>query len=250
MMNTAPAVQLALVGDYRSSVPAHVCLPHALTLAGEAAGVTVHGSWIPSESIDPTALLLAAYDGIWAIPGSPYRSVDGVLSAIRFARERPRPFLGTCGGFQHALIELARNVLHVMDADHAESNPGAIDPVIAPLTCPLMDHQGEITLVVSSRLRQIYSSATAAERYRCGYGLSPRWRERFETVGLHFTAFDREGAVRAAELPSHPFFIGTLFQPERSAPSERAHPLITAFVRAAATNRFGAAPGPNPPATP
>src|SRR5205809_607084 len=82
-------------------------------------------------------LKLELFHGIWCVPGSPYRSMDGALRANRFARENGRPFLGTCGGFQHAIIESLRNVAGLKHADHAESNPDAKMPVIVRLACSL-----------------------------------------------------------------------------------------------------------------
>ncbi len=80
------------------------------------------------------------------MPASPYASADGAFAAIRFARENARPFLGTCGGFQHAVIEYARNVIGITDADHAETNPGADMPLIAPLACSLVEVSQTLTL--------------------------------------------------------------------------------------------------------
>jgi CTP synthase (UTP-ammonia lyase) len=158
----------------------------------------------------------------------------GALAAIRFARETGRPFLGTCGGFQHALIEFARYVCGVPDADHAETNPDGAALVVTPLACSLVEKTDRIIFTPNSRLHAIFNGQPALEDYRCRYGLNPVWRTRLETAGLRFTGLDTGGEVRAGELPSHPFFIGTLFQPERSALRGDRHPLITAFVRAAA----------------
>lgn len=227
------AISLALVGDFRAEVVAHACIPRALELAGEAARIQVVATWIGTETIRDAAHDLARFDAVWVVPASPYRNMDGALAAIRFARETGRPFLGTCGGFQHALIELARNVAGRSAADHAETNPTAPDLVVTPLRCSLVGETGTITFTPGSRMHTIFGGTPTQEGYHCSYGLEAAWRPRLEAARLRFTGFDTNGDVRAAELPSHPFFIGTLFQPERSAPTGRPHPLITAFVRAA-----------------
>jgi CTP synthase (UTP-ammonia lyase) len=160
--------------------------------------------------------------------------MDGALLAIRFAREHGVPFLGTCGGFQHAVIEYTRHVLGLKDADHAESNPDATLPIMVPLTCSLAGEEGAITLAAGSRAHAIYGRDQVIERYHCRFGLNPGYRSLFEQGQLQITGVDSaDGEVRVVELAGHPFFVATLFQPERSAFERCAHPLITAYVRAA-----------------
>jgi CTP synthase (UTP-ammonia lyase) len=155
------------------------------------------------------------------------------------------PFLGTCGGFQHAVIEYARDVLGLKDADHAESNPHAALPLMVPLSCSLVGEEGAITLVEGSRIHAIYGCNQVVERYHCRFGLNPAYRALFEHGQLRITGVDSaDGEARVVELADHPFFIAALFQPERSAFERRPHPLIIAYVQAtveanlAATRRF------------
>src|SRR5689334_7858389 len=98
---------VALVGDYKPSVPAHQAIPIALDLAAAYHRVTVTATWVPTSQIQSAEDDFALYDGIWCVPASPYENTLGALDAIRFAREQHLPFLGTCGGFQHALMEYA-----------------------------------------------------------------------------------------------------------------------------------------------
>jgi CTP synthase (UTP-ammonia lyase) len=227
--------RLALVGDFSAEVVAHQAIPRALALAVQATGVVANWDWIGTNTLTDAPRQLADYAGIWCVPASPYRSMDGALAAIRFARETRRPFLGTCGGFQHALIEFARNVAGVGDADHAETNADAAHPVVTPLACSLVGQHEQIHFTPGSQLHAIHEGQSSREGYHCNYGVNARYRGVLEAAGLRFTGFDREGQIRALELPGHPFFIGTLFQPERSALAGRHHPLIQAFVRALAT---------------
>jgi CTP synthase (UTP-ammonia lyase) len=226
--------RIALIGDYRPEVVAHGAIPRALARAAKNTGVELAWDWIGTDTITDAAKQLQAYRGIWCVPASPYRSMAGALAAIRFARETRRPFLGTCGGFQHALIEFARDVVAIDGADHAETNAAATDLVVTPLACSLVGEHGDITFTPGSQLDRIFAGQVAHEGYHCNYGPNPAYRARFELAGLRFTGFDTEGQIRAIELPGHPFFIGTLFQPERSALEDRRHPLIEAFVRAVA----------------
>lgn len=236
---TSP-VLLALVGDCSPDVPAHRAIPRALELASASGGGEVSWRWFHTSEIHDAPRDLAPCAAVWVVPASPYANMHGALEAIRWARETGRPFLGTCGGFQHALIEFARNVAGLVDADHAESNSHADTLVVTPLSCSLVEKIGTIRLASGSQLRSAYGSDQATEGYHCNYGLNAEYRTRLEKAGLRFSGLDDAGEVRAFELPSHPFFIGTLFQPERSALRGEVHLLIAAFVQAALVKRESA----------
>jgi CTP synthase (UTP-ammonia lyase) len=225
--------RIALVGDYDESKVAHRAIPIALKLAVQGLRVDVSWDWLPSSELQPSVeARLDPYAALWCVPGSPYQNTNGVIEAIRFARLQGRAFLGTCGGFQHALLEYAQAVWGI-DAVHAETNPEAVNPVIAPLVCSLVEVSGGLRFTPGSRLRTIYGRDSASEEYHCNYGLNPRYADRLQTGPLKVAARDDEGGVRAVELDDHPFFVGTLFQPERAALHGRAPPLVKAFVAAA-----------------
>lgn len=227
-------ISIAIVGDHSEAVLAHRCIPRALGFAAAARGQTVSIQWIHTSALANGAAALRGFAGIWLAPASPYTSTDGALHAVGYARREGIPFLGTCGGFQHAILEFARQVAKLSDADHAETNPQAVTAVIAPLSCSLVEATGFVDLVSGTRLQQAYGLVRAEEGYRCRYGVNARFRAVLEQAGFCFSAFDENGEIRAGELPTHPFFLGTLFQPERSAAREISHPLIEAFVAAAA----------------
>jgi CTP synthase (UTP-ammonia lyase) len=221
---------VALVGDYKSSVPAHQAIPIALNLASAHHGVKVNGNWVATAHIQDAEVQLASYQGIWCVPASPYENMQGALEAIRFARERQIPFLGTCAGFQHALIEYAQNVLGMADTDHAETNPGAMHPLISRLACSLVETQGEIILEPGSLLSKSYGATRIQEGYHCTYGPNPEHEKALFAESLRVTARDAAGEVRGGELRSHRFFVGTLFQPERRALRGELPPLVREFV--------------------
>src|SRR4051794_37226269 len=127
------ATRIALVGDFNQLQRAHQAIPRALSTAAQG---EVEPVWIATDSI-PGDDSLAEFDGLWCVPGMPYRSPEGAISAIRLARTSNLPFLGTSAGFQYALIEYARNVMGLTGADHQKSNPGTSMPLIAPLGCAL-----------------------------------------------------------------------------------------------------------------
>ena len=224
---------IALIGDLSTSVTAHRAIPPALERAARAIGTTVTWEWIPTTELVPGSFArLARYEGVWVVPGGPYANTDGALGAIRWARENGWPFLGTCAGFQHAVLEYARDVWHLAEAAHAELDPSAADPVIGRLACSLVEVTAPIRLVAGTRLAAWYGAGTALEGYHCNYGVSPGWASRMEDGPLRTAARDENAEIRAVELDGHPFFVATLFQPERSALADADHPLIQAFVTA------------------
>lgn len=235
-------LRVALVGDFHPQVMAHRAIPRALLLAAEAAGVGVSPVWMPTDTITDASSQLNAFDGLWCTPGSPYRHLGGVLAAIGHARRRGLPFLGTCGGFQHAVLEHARAVLGWTDAEHAETAPDAPHPVIAPLACGLVNAERALRLAPGSRLAAAYGREHAREAYQCRYGVAPAMTEALFTSGLRAVAWaepqaDTERqqvlpAVHAVERTDHPFFVATLFQAERAALRGEPVGLVTAFLKA------------------
>ena len=228
------AVRIGLIGDRDPAVTAHRAIPRALELAGAALGTAVAAEWFGTGTLAGRAsTALADCDGIWCVPASPYRSEAGALSGIRYAREVRRPFLGTCGGFQHALLEYARNVMGIHGAAHSETQPEAAELIITPLSCELVEKRGAVIFAAGSRLASIHGATEVVETYHCRYGLSPAYEPRLAGGPLRIVGRDASGEVRAAELADHPFFVLTLYQPERAALEGRAHPLVNAFVAAA-----------------
>lgn len=196
-----------------------------------ADGSDVHPQWLDTESALQAEL--DSYAGFWCVPASPYRSMEGALRVIRFAREQGRPFLGTCGGYQHAVLEFARNVLNISGAGHTEVDPSTSEPVITSLACSLIEAGEILHTVPGTRLHKIYGVDEIRETYRCSYGLNPAYLPRLVAAGMRIGVTGPAGEARALELPGHPFFFATLFQPERSALAGHSHPLVKTFVAAA-----------------
>src|SRR5271157_765712 len=133
------AVRIGILGDFNAEFRSHHATNDALQHAARKLGMKVESEWIPTPSLTDAKAeeKLATFDGLWASPGSPYKSFDGMLKGIEFARVHDWPFLGTCGGFQYALIECARNVLGIEDATTAEEDPQAKNIVIYPVACAM-----------------------------------------------------------------------------------------------------------------
>jgi CTP synthase (UTP-ammonia lyase) len=225
---------VGLIGDRNDEHVAHRAIPRALTMAGEAAGLEVVPEWIGTETIDVARPALFGLHALWCVPASPYRHTAGAIAAVRFARENDVPFLGTCGGFQHALLECAERLWGVEGAVHAELDPDAVEPVIAPLSCALVEKSGRVRFAPGSRLAAAYGDLSAEEEYHCSYGLGAAYRPRLESGPLRATAWDDGGDVRGIELEGHRFFVATLFQPERSALRGAIPAIVAALLAAAA----------------
>ena len=229
-------MRIAIVGERDPGRPNHLHTESALRHSARAVGSELDLKWFATDALlDDAALAeLGACDGVWCTTGSPFRSLAGALRAIQRAREESLPFLGTCSGFQHAILEYARNVLGIHDAAHAEYEGGRADALIAPLACSLAGQWFEVELRRGSRAAVCYGAARAREAYFCSYGINPAWQSELLARGLPIVGTDDEGTPRILELPDHPFFVATLFVPQARSTADAPHPLVSGFVRAAA----------------
>ena len=219
---------IAIVGERIADFPPHVATDAAIAHSAAALGVDVEARWVATD--EP----LSPVDAIWCAPGSPYRSLDGALAALRHGREHGIPTLGTCGGCQHMLLEFGRNVLGIADAQHAEYDPYASRLFVTPLTCEVAGRTMHVTLDPASRL---YGGATAVqEQYYCNFGLNPAYREQLDAAGLRITGVDADGDARVFELDDHPYYVATLFVPQMRSEPDLPHPVVSGLVRAAAAS--------------
>ena len=221
---------IALLGEFDPTFQPHIATEKATEHSRSALGASVAGVWVSTENISES--LFERFSAIWVAPGSPYKHIDNTLWAIRYAREQHIPCLGTCGGFQHILIEYARNVLGFKDAQHAEYDPYASNLFISQLACSLAGRELRLAFSPGSQVATIYESLSATEQYYCNFGVNPEFIPLLKNGLLRITGSDDLGEVRVVELPEHPFFFGTLFVPQIHSTPERPHPLVTAFLKA------------------
>lgn len=239
--------RIGVIGDRQWDHPPHQTIGDAVCHADHLLGTATAIEWVDTDTIDPNTIdpeaedALHRLDGLWIAPGSPYRSMDGALHAITVARTSQLPLLGTCGGFQHMVVEYARQVVGFVDAQHAEYDPYASDLFVSELTCSLASQTMRVSLRSGTRASAAYGAAHADERYYCNFGLAPGRARILEDAGLVVSGVDGT-EPRVVELPDHPFYLGTLFVPQTSSTAERPHPLVVAFVRAVHA-RQGAAEG-------
>jgi CTP synthase (UTP-ammonia lyase) len=222
--------KIALLGEYSPTFPPHTATSSAVSHSSRQLGLDIEGVWVSTDQIEES--IFNHYTGIWITPGSPYKNMDKTLWAIRYAREKLIPCFGTCGGFQHLVIEYARHVLGFQDAHHAEYDPYASNLFISKLDCSLAGREMTLTFAAESQVAAIYGSLTVIEQYYCNFGVNPECVALLKSGQLQVTGSDSEGEVRVVELPKHPFFIGTLFVPQVRSTAENPHPLVTAFLEA------------------
>jgi CTP synthase (UTP-ammonia lyase) len=131
------------------------------------------------------------------------------------------------------LVEYARNVLGLGDADHAETSPEAETPVVSALACSLVGQTHPVSILPDTRAAELYGTKRSDESFYCSYGLNPGYREQLESSGLRVSGIDDEGDVRIAELVDHPFYLGTLFIPQSGPRRGAPHPVLQGFAVAA-----------------
>jgi CTP synthase (UTP-ammonia lyase) len=231
--------RIGIVGEFQANFAPHTTIATAVEHAqgADASGLPVTLEWIATDDAeDMSSQDLAGYAGWWIAPGSPYRSMSGALKVIRYAREQDIPLLGTCGGYQHVVLEYARNVLGFTDAAHAEYDPYASDLFITALSCSLVGQTMTVTVCENSTAARLYKRSAVAERYYCNFGLNLDHLPALNAAGLVVSGTDQDGEPRILELPDLRFFLATLFVPQTSSAADAPHPLIVGLLRAAANN--------------
>jgi len=241
-------VRIAVVGKYTEYADSYKSVLEALIHGGIANDVGVEVRWISSEAFtdqQSAAEQLSGYDGLLVPGGFGVRGVEGMVEAIRRAREAGLPFFGICLGMQTAIIEFARNVCGLEDSHSSEFAPECDNAVIS-----LMESQQHVTdmggtmrlgaypcrLARGSRAAEVYGVAECSERHRHRYEVSNRFRDLFVQNGMRLSGLSPDGQlVEIIELPAHPWFIGCQFHPELQSRPTRPHPLFAGFIAAAAT---------------
>ncbi len=239
-------VRIAVVGKYTEFVDSYKSVQEALIHGGIANDVGVDISWVGSDTFtDATTArtTLAAYDGLLVPGGFGVRGVEGMVEAIRGARETRLPFLGICLGMQVAMVEFARNVLNLSDSNSSEFAPECGNAVVS-----LMEEQQHVTdmggtmrlgayvcrLARGSNAAEVYGVPEVRERHRHRYEVSNQYREAFVENGLRLSGLSPDGSlVEMIELPDHPWFIGCQFHPELRSRPTRPHPLFAGLIAAA-----------------
>ena len=242
--NLKKEVKIAIVGKYIKMKDAYKSLNEALTHAGMANNVKVNSLWLEAEEIEKTpGEYLSSSRGILVPGGFGMRGIEGKIMAVRFARENKIPFLGICLGMQCAVIEFARNVANLKEANSTEFDPRTPHPVIDLLpeqrktkikggTMRLGNYP--CRLQINSFSYRAYKKRVIRERHRHRYEFNNKYREVLKKAGLRMAGiFPDKDLVEIIEIPSHPWFVATQFHPEFQSRPLLCHPLFRDFIRAA-----------------
>lgn len=244
--NPKKTVKIGLIGKYVELQDSYKSILEAFIHAGAELEVKVKVIPIHSEFIDETEInnSIAHLDGILVAPGFGERGIEGKIAAVKYAREHKIPFFGICLGMQMAVIDYARNVLGLKDANSTEMDEQSLHPVI-----DLMDEQKNIedkggtmrlgswkcALTPGSIAAEVYEADLIEERHRHRYEYNNAFKEQLEKAGLKTTGINPEtGLVEIIELNDHPWFVGVQYHPEYKSTVANPHPLFVAFVNAAA----------------
>jgi CTP synthase len=237
--------RIAVVGKYTELVDSYKSVQEALIHGGIANDVGVDISWLSSDlftSPERAREILSSYHGLLVPGGFGVRGVEGMVEAIRAARETRLPFLGICLGMQTAIIEFARNVVKLDDSHSSEFAPECGNPVVS-----LMESQQHVTdmggtmrlgaypcrLARGSKVAEVYGVPEVSERHRHRYEVSNEYRDTFVEHGLRLSGLSPNGSlVEIVELGDHPWFIGCQFHPELQSRPTRPHPLFAGFIAA------------------
>jgi len=251
--NSNGQVRIAMVGKYVDFRDSYISLSEALRHAGFKTRVDIQIEYVESEEIQMRGAgpLLESMDAILIPGGFGDRGIEGMIDSIQFARENNVPYLGICLGLQAAIIEFARNILNLSDANSTEFNPGTKAPVIALITewmntdgsvenrNELSDLGGsmrlgaqECMLSDQSLAKRIYQKDSVFERHRHRYEFNNNFKNDLQDKGLKFSGHSKDGLVEIIELENHPWFLACQFHPEFTSTPRKGHPLFESFVRA------------------
>jgi CTP synthase len=254
ILNPVNRVKIAVVGKYTDLHDAYKSVQEALIHGGIAHDAGVEIQWLPSDQFTDVATagrILESFDGLLIPGGFGIRGVEGMMEAIRWARENDLPFFGICLGLQVAIIEFARDVCHLPDSNSTEFAPECESPVIS-----LMPSQRDVAnlggsmrlgaytakLRPGSKVAQAYGAGEISERHRHRWEVSNAYRDVLAEYGLRLSGQSPDGGlVETIELPDHPWFIGCQFHPELKSRPTRPHPLFVGFIGAALKRRRGGA---------
>jgi CTP synthase len=246
-LEPAGRVRIAVVGKYTELSDAYTSIREALVHGGIVNDVGVELEWISSDQFtdqEASGELLRGFDALLVPGGFGERGIEGMVQAVRWARENGLPFFGICLGLQVAIIEFARSVCQLPHTNSSEFAAECENPVIS-----LMDSQRKVEdmggtmrlgaypcrLRPGSRAAQIYGRQDVSERHRHRYEVNNSYRDILAEYGLRCTGLSPDGSlVELVELPEHPWFIGCQFHPELKSRPMQPHPLFASFISAAA----------------
>lgn len=249
--NPKHEITIAMCGKYTELIDSYKSVMEAFVHAGVENNARVNVKWVKTEKIKSTSSAKKEFenvDGILLLPGFGSRGGEGKIQSSKYAREMKIPFLGICLGLQCAVIDFARHVCDLKDANSTEFNKKTKYPVI-----DLMDSQKAIKIKggtmrlgsykcdikTGTKTFKAYKKKQIAERHRHRYEVNNRYLKKFEEKGLIFSGFNQDlGVVEAIEISDHPWFVAAQYHPELKSRINKAHPLFREFIKASIKNKI------------
>jgi CTP synthase (UTP-ammonia lyase) len=224
--------KIGIIGEYHNSITLS-SIAKAIEHSNKVLGFKTSYEWIDTETLakDNYAESLQNMSGIWSPPGSPFKSLMGALNAIKFARENKIPHLATCAGYQHTIIEYARNVLDYKNANHAEYSDETTNLFIHRFVCSLAGTTNRVNILENTKASRIYSARNFMGSYYCNFGLNEEYKSIIIQGDLIVSGTDDNNAIRLVELKNHAFFMASVFVPQVNSTFENPDALITEFIK-------------------
>lgn len=228
-------IKIGIVGDYNPAYYTHLAINDSISHISEAINKEFSCDWIHTSILKENfSEIITPYKGIWMASGTPYANVQGALEVIKHARENDIPFLAICGGFQYMIIEYARNVLGIKNAEHEETSPNAENLIIKSLPCSLVGQSEELTTIDKDSITyRAIGKEKFTGSYHCSFGVNPEYKKIIDDGTLKIVVENDSGEVRGCEIKNKKFFVGSLFQPQLHSSKENPNPLLLSFFKAA-----------------
>jgi len=222
---------IAIIGEFHENSIPQLTLMDSINHVKKKFNLDIDFEWVDTVRAEKEGdSLFSKYSGFWSAPSSPFKSLTGVLDAIKFARVHDVPHIGTCAGFQHTILEFARNVLNIANAQHEEYDNSSSNLFISKLSCSLAGKSMNIEIVENSLTYNCYQSDKTEEDYYCNFGINQEHINKLNHEDLILSGIDQDGEVRIVEHSSNRFFVSTLFVPQTKSTISKTHPLIERFV--------------------
>jgi len=225
--------RIALVGELDSDLPAMTSIEPALRYSADYLGHEVECRWISSSDVG--GIDLSEFGGVWFAAGGRYVDFHETMQLIELVRTNAIPSLGTCRGFQYMVLEFARNILGDLNAGHEEDDPCGENLFLTALPPSSRKSKRQVEIDLAAPIAPAYPRPKSFELFFGRFGVNPKVEERLSDRGFVSMASEYGGRYRIAGLPTHPFYIGTLFVPQMRATKDYPHPIINVFLKHALT---------------
>ena len=231
-------IYIGVIGDFNSDHYTHLAINDSFNHLKSAINTSINFEWVHTSLLRENLQgIIKRFNGIWMASGTPYTNTNGAIGVLKHARENDIPLLAICGGFQYMIIEYARNVLGIDNAEHEETTPDADNLIIKSLSCSLIGQSEELKIVDKDSITyRAIGNENFVGSYHCNFGLNPRFKKIIDEGGLKVVVENENGEVRGCELKNRKFFVGSLFQPQLHSTKDNPNPLLISFVKSIINN--------------